>query len=82
MTWIWVIVFHLLRVTLFKLFRIDLRMKVIDCFWLDFGVGDRVADFVRGLWPAISPGGFVLCHSSVTNRGTFDNGWMRAAGRA
>ena len=54
----------------FELFRDRFDDESIDCFWLDFGVGDRVADFVRGLWPAISPGGFVLCHSSVTNRGT------------
>ena len=54
----------------FQLFQDRFDDESIDCFWLDFGVGDRVADFVQGLWPAISPGGFVLCHSSVTNRGT------------
>ena len=69
MTWISQIVFHLLKERASAL-RDRFEDESIDCFWLDFGVGDRVSDFVRGLWPAISPGGFVLCHSSVTNRGT------------
>ena len=51
----------------------------VDMFWLDFGVGDRVADFVRGLWPAIAPGGFVVCHSTLTNRATRQ--WLEAVRR-
>ena len=41
-----------------------------DVFWLDFGVGDRVADFVRKVWPALRPGGYLICHSTITNANT------------
>jgi len=63
----------------FDVFQDRFETESIDCFWLDFGVGSRVAEFVRNLWPAIAPGGFVLCHSSVTNRGTRE--WLDAVRR-
>ena len=44
--------------------------EAFDMFWLDFGVGTRVSDFVEKIWPAIKPGGYLVCHSTVTNEHT------------
>ena len=41
-----------------------------DLFWLDFGVGTRVAEYVAKIWPAIEPGGYLVCHSTITNENT------------
>ncbi|KAJ1457560.1 hypothetical protein M885DRAFT_515154 [Pelagophyceae sp. CCMP2097] len=56
----------------------DLRFEAdaFDLFWLDFGVGDRVADFVRSVFPAIRAGGHLVCHSTVTNEVTRE--WLEA----
>ena len=43
----------------------------VDVLWCDFGVGSRILDFVSGgAWESIRPGGFLLCHSSLTNMNT------------
>jgi hypothetical protein len=43
----------------------------VDVLWCDFGVGSRILDFVSGgAWESIRPGGFLLCHSSLTNANT------------
>ena len=43
----------------------------VDVLWCDFGVGSRILEFVSsGAWDSIRPGGFLLCHSSLTNRNT------------
>ena len=44
----------------------------IDLLWCDFGVGSRMRDFARGAWRSIRPGGFLVCHSTLTNKGTRD----------
>ena len=46
----------------------------IDLLWCDFGVGNRMRDFARGAWKSIRPGGFFVCHSTLTNKGTRD--WL------
>ena len=33
-------------------------------------------DFAKGAWKAIRPGGFLVCHSTLTNQGTRD--WLEA----
>ena len=49
----------------------------IDVLWCDFGVGDRMADFLSsGAWASLRPGGFLLCHSTLTNRRT--RNWLEA----
>ena len=42
----------------------------VDMLWVDFGVGDRLDAFLRLYWPSVAPGGFVVVHSTVTNRAT------------
>jgi predicted O-methyltransferase YrrM len=50
----------------------------VDLLWCDFGVGSRMKEFVSsGAWSSIRPGGFLLCHSTLTNTRTRD--WLEAA---
>jgi hypothetical protein len=42
----------------------------IDLLWCDFGVGSRMKEYASNVWRYIKPGGFLLCHSTLTNRGT------------
>ena len=42
----------------------------IDLLWCDFGVGSRMREYASNVWKYIKPGGFLLCHSTITNRGT------------
>ena len=48
----------------------------IDVLWCDFGVGSRMKDFVQGAWASLRPGGFLLCHSTLTNERTRE--WLEA----
>ena len=57
-------------------FDLELKPESIDILWCDFGVGSRMKDFCLTGWPSIRPGGFLLCHSTVTNKGTRD--WLEA----
>lgn len=57
-------------------FDLELEPESIDVLWCDFGVGSRMKDFCRTGWPSIRPGGFLLCHSTLTNKGTRD--WLEA----
>lgn len=48
-----------------------LQPSSVDILWCDFGVGSRILDFVaEGAWESIRPGGFLLCHSTLTNANT------------
>ncbi|CAB9515211.1 expressed unknown protein [Seminavis robusta] len=50
----------------------------IDMLWCDFGVGSRMKEFLsQGAWASLRPGGFLLCHSTLTNQRTRD--WLEAA---
>ena len=57
-------------------FDLELKPESIDILWCDFGVGSRMKDFCLTGWPSIRPGGFLLCHSTITNKGTRD--WLEA----
>jgi len=60
-------------------YQLELEPESIDLLWCDFGVGSRMAEFVPGAWKSLRPGGFLLCHSTVTNQGTRD--WLEALRR-
>ena len=51
----------------------------VDMLWVDFGVGDRLDKFLRLYWPVVKPGGFVVVHSTVTNRAT--RAWLERVRR-
>lgn len=42
----------------------------IDLLWCDFGVGSRMKEYAGSVWKYIRPGGFLCCHSTLTNRRT------------
>lgn len=46
------------------------ELESIDLLWCDFGVGSRMKEYAANVWKYIKPGGFLLCHSTLTNRGT------------
>lgn len=45
-----------------------------DMLWCDFGVGSRIDEFVKSTWETIRPGGFLVLHSTLTNKRTRD--WL------
>ena len=45
-------------------------IESIDLLWCDFGVGSRMKEYASNIWKYIRPGGYLLCHSTLTNRGT------------
>jgi predicted O-methyltransferase YrrM len=58
-------------------FELELPDESVDVLWCDFGVGSRMKDFVAGgAWSSLRPGGFLLCHSTLTNSNTRD--WLEA----
>lgn len=52
------------------------RSESIDLLWCDFGVGSRMADYAARVWKFLKPGGFLACHSTLTNARTRD--WLEA----
>lgn len=56
-------------------FDLDLAPETVDALWCDFGVGSRMAEFMTSTWTCIRPGGFLLCHSTITNENT--RKWLR-----
>ena len=48
----------------------------IDVLWCDFGVGSKIKQFISNMWECITPGGYFICHSTLTNRGTRE--WLDA----
>jgi predicted O-methyltransferase YrrM len=57
-------------------FDLELEPASVDLLWCDFGVGSRMADFCSTAWTSLRPGGFLICHSTLTNRGT--RSWLEA----
>ena len=51
-------------------FDMELEPSSVDVLWCDFGVGSRMKDFLASNWDCIKPGGYMLCHSTVTNENT------------
>eukprot|EP01124_Arcella_intermedia_P019113 TRINITY_DN2624_c0_g2_i2.p1 TRINITY_DN2624_c0_g2~~TRINITY_DN2624_c0_g2_i2.p1 ORF type:complete len:288 (+),score=77.90 TRINITY_DN2624_c0_g2_i2:464-1327(+) len=39
-----------------------------DFLWLDFGAGKRIGEFFEKWWDRLRPGGYVLVHSTLTNK--------------
>mmetsp|Transcript_16533 Transcript_16533/g.62884 ORF Transcript_16533/g.62884 Transcript_16533/m.62884 type:complete len:215 (-) Transcript_16533:334-978(-) len=39
-----------------------------DVIWIDLGAADRIGGFFDRWWPRVVDGGYVLIHSSLTNR--------------
>jgi predicted O-methyltransferase YrrM len=58
-------------------FELDLGVNSVDVLWCDFGVGTRMSEFVSSAWESLRPGGFLLCHSTLTNLNTRE--WLEAA---
>jgi len=46
------------------------QVESIDLLWCDFGVGSRMREYASNVWKYIKPGGFLVCHSTITNRRT------------
>ena len=42
----------------------------VDMLWCDFGIGARMKEYAGNVWKYIKPGGFLCCHSTLTNRRT------------
>jgi predicted O-methyltransferase YrrM len=57
-------------------FDMKLPDSTVDVLWCDFGVGARMQEFISSAWDCISPGGFLLCHSTLTNENT--RAWLEA----
>jgi hypothetical protein len=57
-------------------YAMSLDESSVDVLWCDFGVGSKMKDFVKGSWASIRPGGYLLCHSTLTNEGT--RTWLEA----
>lgn len=57
-------------------FDMNLPDATVDVLWCDFGVGARMREFISSAWDCISPGGFLLCHSTLTNENT--RTWLEA----
>jgi predicted O-methyltransferase YrrM len=57
-------------------FDLDLGVDTVDALWCDFGVGARMSEFMESAWRCIRPGGFLLCHSTITNQNT--RAWLNA----
>jgi hypothetical protein len=51
-------------------FELELDTASVDILWCDFGVGSRIKEFVFSAWGCIRPGGFLICHSTLTNQNT------------
>ena len=51
----------------------------VDLLWADFGLGDRVAEYVSRVWRYVRPGGMLVVHSTLTNRRTRE--WTEAVRR-
>ena len=45
-------------------------VESIDLLWCDFGVGARMTEYASNVWKYIKPGGFLVCHSTLTNART------------
>jgi hypothetical protein len=45
-------------------------VETVDMLWCDFGVGSRMTEYASRVWRYIRPGGFLVCHSTLTNERT------------
>ena len=49
----------------------------VSLFFVDFGAGSRLGEFIADNWAALDDGGFLVVHSSVTNERT--RKWLEGA---
>ncbi|KAL3771452.1 hypothetical protein ACHAW5_000107 [Stephanodiscus triporus] len=54
-------------------------IESVDMLWCDFGVGSRMTEYMSRVWRYIRPGGFLVCHSTLTNVRT--RGWLEGVRR-
>lgn len=54
----------------FDALETQFSQEMIDMIWCDFGVGARMAEYISKVWRNIRPGGFLVCHSTLTNART------------
>ena len=53
----------------------DFELKEsVDFIWLDFAAGDKLDQVFQKWWPHLQDGGYVLCHSTLTN--TLTRNWL------
>ena len=57
----------------------ECRDGAVDLLFVDFGVGTRLNEFLSLYWECVSPGGFVVVHSTLTNAAT--RRWTEAVRR-
>jgi len=57
-------------------FEMSFDTNSIDILWCDFGVGSNIREFVSNAWGSIRLGGFLICHSTLTNSKTRE--WLEA----
>jgi len=57
-------------------YKIQFEPESVDLLWCDFGVGSRMKDFVSSAWKSIRLGGYLVCHSTLTNSRTRE--WLEA----
>jgi len=50
------------------------EVESIDLLWCDFGVGSNMKEYAGNVWKYVKPGGFLVCHSTLTNTHTRD--WL------
>lgn len=46
------------------------EVESIDLLWCDFGVGSKMKLYAGNVWKYVKPGGFLVCHSTLTNTHT------------
>ena len=65
------------RICYFINFSLDLgRLTLHFLNRCDFGVGSRMKEYASNVWKFIRPGGFLVCHSTLTNERT--RTWLEA----
>jgi hypothetical protein len=51
-------------------YEANFEKESVDMLWCDFGVGGRMVEFMKSNWGCIKPGGYLVCHSTLTNLNT------------
>jgi predicted O-methyltransferase YrrM len=56
--------------------NLELGPASVDLLWCDFGPEYRMSDFCSSAWKCLRPGGYLICHSTLTHPGT--RAWLEA----
>ena len=46
------------------------KIVFADLLWVDFGVGNRLSEFLEMYWKCLHNGSYIVIHSTVTNKVT------------